>query len=248
MIRVSIDTNYYYLGPDFPTISIIDIKKNGLVENQRVIAWQDDDEWYGTVKYDLSLPEQYQWYIEFDDHYIELGKDLCQELYLLFLEEIHKIDFNVYSFEKTSNNRNYLKIYVNTNEGVFQVKEISNKIEKYYRDGYLFLLDKKTNKKKKYKYNFNNLKYGRHIQNYIKRILKINLGSKKNNKIKGFQKSGKGQITLYVKSLVVHFDFQKKLKSFAFMKCLGPYKWITFEVGDFPKDPIEYPVDLDLYS
>jgi hypothetical protein len=36
-------------------------------KNQQVIAFQDDDEWLATVKFDSSLPEQYQWYLEFDE-------------------------------------------------------------------------------------------------------------------------------------------------------------------------------------
>jgi hypothetical protein len=67
MIRVEVDCNFYYFNPTTPTISKGCIERLKLSINQKVIAFQDDDEWVATVKFDPSLPERFQWYLEFDD-------------------------------------------------------------------------------------------------------------------------------------------------------------------------------------
>ena len=69
MIRVNIDTNYYYLSPNKPAITKKEVIDLGLNINQRVIAVQDEDEWTGVVKHDPSLPEQWQWYVQ-----LEIGR------------------------------------------------------------------------------------------------------------------------------------------------------------------------------
>lgn len=66
MIQINIDTNYNFLGPTKPVISKNEIINLKLEINQKVIAIQDDDKWLGTIKFDSSLPEQWQWYIEIE--------------------------------------------------------------------------------------------------------------------------------------------------------------------------------------
>jgi len=67
MKKIPIDTNYNCLGPDKPVLSKQDIVYFKVEINERVIAAQEGDEWVGTVKFDSSLPEQWQWYIELDE-------------------------------------------------------------------------------------------------------------------------------------------------------------------------------------
>lgn len=66
MIRINIDCNYNYLGPSKPVLTEREVEELGLFVNQRVMAYQDDDEWYGTIRYDEELPESKRWYIELD--------------------------------------------------------------------------------------------------------------------------------------------------------------------------------------
>ena len=67
MIRIEVDCNYYYLSPTTPTVSKRIIDQLKLSINQKVIAYQDEDEWVATVKFDQTFPKQYQWYVEFDE-------------------------------------------------------------------------------------------------------------------------------------------------------------------------------------
>lgn len=66
MIRINVDCNYNYLGPSKPVLSEHELKELGASNKQRVIAYQDDDEWCGTIRYDETLPENMKWYIELD--------------------------------------------------------------------------------------------------------------------------------------------------------------------------------------
>lgn len=66
MLRIMVDCNYNYLGPHFPALTKHEIDELGLQINQRVIAYQEDDEWFGTVKFDETLPESMRWFIELD--------------------------------------------------------------------------------------------------------------------------------------------------------------------------------------
>lgn len=63
---VSIDTNFATHNKNEPAMSDLEIRLLGLTEGQRVVAYQDDDEWDGIVRYDSSEPEGRQWYIELD--------------------------------------------------------------------------------------------------------------------------------------------------------------------------------------
>jgi len=66
MKRIPLDTNYNCLGPDKPILSPKKVVYFKVEINERVIVVQDDEEWVGTVKFDPSLPEQWQWYIEIE--------------------------------------------------------------------------------------------------------------------------------------------------------------------------------------
>ena len=67
MKQVSVECNFNYLGGSFPAVSHGEVKSLNLKINEKVIAFQQGDEedlWEGVVKFDPSLPEIYQWYIE----------------------------------------------------------------------------------------------------------------------------------------------------------------------------------------
>jgi hypothetical protein len=64
--RVSVDTNFNWLGPDRPAISSSEASELVLAPGDRVVAYQDDDAWDATVRYDPNLPSQYRWYFELD--------------------------------------------------------------------------------------------------------------------------------------------------------------------------------------
>lgn len=61
---ITIDTNHNYLGPNKPIVTPYCIEFFKLNEGDIVIAYQDEDEWEGVVRFDGSLPEEYEWYIE----------------------------------------------------------------------------------------------------------------------------------------------------------------------------------------
>ena len=66
MLKINVDCNYNYLGPSKPVLTKYEVEKLGLQVNQRVIAYQDEDEWYGTIKFEETFPEPMRWYIELD--------------------------------------------------------------------------------------------------------------------------------------------------------------------------------------
>jgi hypothetical protein len=47
-----------------PSISEKQVRQLGLVEREKVIVYQDEDEWTGEVCFDPELPRQYQWYVQ----------------------------------------------------------------------------------------------------------------------------------------------------------------------------------------
>jgi hypothetical protein len=64
--RYSIDCNFNWLGPSKPAISHKEAEEWGLQPGDHIVVYQDDDEWGGTVRFDQTLPYQYQWYVELD--------------------------------------------------------------------------------------------------------------------------------------------------------------------------------------
>jgi hypothetical protein len=67
--RVPVDTNFNWLGPDKPALSLEEVEQFQLTVGEKVVAYQpgdDSDVWNATVRYDLSVPEQYRWYVELD--------------------------------------------------------------------------------------------------------------------------------------------------------------------------------------
>lgn len=66
MIKISIDCNSNYKGYDKPTISPFEIKYFDLKEGEKIVGYQDDSEWEGIIRFDSSLPEEMQWYLELD--------------------------------------------------------------------------------------------------------------------------------------------------------------------------------------
>jgi hypothetical protein len=66
MLKISIDCNSNFLGFDKPTLSPFEIEYFSLKEGNIVIGFQDDLEWEGTIRYDSTLPEGMNWYLELD--------------------------------------------------------------------------------------------------------------------------------------------------------------------------------------
>lgn len=66
MRRFEIDCNFNYLGPSKPGLSHEEVMKLSLKSNERVLVFQDEDEWLGTVVFDDELPYMYQWYVKLD--------------------------------------------------------------------------------------------------------------------------------------------------------------------------------------
>ncbi|UHA72538.1 hypothetical protein [Paenibacillus sp. 481] len=66
MKNIEIDCNFNYLGPSQPALSVKEVNELNLQHNERVIVFQVDDEWTGTVLFDGNLPAMYQWYVLLD--------------------------------------------------------------------------------------------------------------------------------------------------------------------------------------
>ncbi|MDK8183739.1 hypothetical protein [Paenibacillus sp. UMB4589-SE434] len=66
MKRFEIDCNYNYFGPSKLGLSHEEVIKLSLIPNERVLVFQDEDEWLGTVVFYKELPYVYQWYVKLD--------------------------------------------------------------------------------------------------------------------------------------------------------------------------------------
>ncbi len=66
MLKISIDCNSNLLGFTKPTLSPYEIEYFSLKEGDIVIGFQDDLEWEGIIKYDSTLPEEMNWYLDLD--------------------------------------------------------------------------------------------------------------------------------------------------------------------------------------
>ncbi len=67
--RVNVDTNSYYESPLRPMLKRSDVLDLNLQPGQEVIAYMPpdpDDEWLAVVRYDASLPEQWQWWVDLE--------------------------------------------------------------------------------------------------------------------------------------------------------------------------------------
>jgi hypothetical protein len=67
--RVIIDTDSYYESPIKPMLRLSDVITLNLQPGQQVIAYMPtdpDDEWFAVVRYDPSLPEGWQWWVDLE--------------------------------------------------------------------------------------------------------------------------------------------------------------------------------------
>lgn len=64
ILKISIDTNSNYLGPDKPTIFLNDMRYFAIATGDRIIGYQDEQEWEGIIESQSHLPEWYQFYID----------------------------------------------------------------------------------------------------------------------------------------------------------------------------------------
>lgn len=64
ILKISIDTNLNYLGMDKPMISLNKIKCFGITSGDRIIGYQDDQEWEGMIESQSHLPDWYRFYLD----------------------------------------------------------------------------------------------------------------------------------------------------------------------------------------
>lgn len=64
ILKISIDTNSNYLGPDKPTIFLNHIRYFEITSGDRIIGYQDDQEWEGMIESQSHLPEWYRFYLD----------------------------------------------------------------------------------------------------------------------------------------------------------------------------------------
>lgn len=64
ILKISIDTNSNYLGMDKPMISLNKIKYFGITSGDRIIGYQDDQEWEGMIESQSHLPDWYRFYLD----------------------------------------------------------------------------------------------------------------------------------------------------------------------------------------
>ncbi|MDN4620153.1 hypothetical protein QCD85_18715 [Paenibacillus sp. PsM32] len=64
ILKISIDTNLNYLGMDKPMISLNKIQYFGMTSGDRIIGYQDEQEWEGTIESQSNLPEWYRFYLD----------------------------------------------------------------------------------------------------------------------------------------------------------------------------------------
>lgn len=64
ILKIEIDTNSNYLGFTKPIIFLEYIKYFNIVEGDRIVGYQDDQEWEGIVEYQADLPEVYRYYLD----------------------------------------------------------------------------------------------------------------------------------------------------------------------------------------
>lgn len=66
ILKIEIDTNSNYLGFTKPIIFSEEMRYFGIVEGDRIVGYQDDQEWEGIVEYQADLPEEYRYYLDVD--------------------------------------------------------------------------------------------------------------------------------------------------------------------------------------
>lgn len=66
ILKISIDTNSNYLGFTKPIIFLEEMRYFDIVAGDRIVGYQDDQEWEGIVEYQADLPEEYRYYLDVD--------------------------------------------------------------------------------------------------------------------------------------------------------------------------------------
>jgi len=62
--EIFVDLDFYHFTDGHPSISEKLVKELQLKQGEEIKAFNEDEEWIGVVRYDESLPEIHQWYIE----------------------------------------------------------------------------------------------------------------------------------------------------------------------------------------
>ncbi|MDQ1236113.1 hypothetical protein QE450_003611 [Paenibacillus sp. SORGH_AS306] len=66
ILKIEIDTNSNYLGFTKPIIFLEHIKYFNILEGDRIVGYQDEQEWEAIVEYQADLPEGYRYYLDVD--------------------------------------------------------------------------------------------------------------------------------------------------------------------------------------
>lgn len=67
MKKIYIDTNFNHGGPTRPTISPFVICYFNIFVGEKVIGFQDSQEWEGIIGFNRTYPEEMQWYLDICD-------------------------------------------------------------------------------------------------------------------------------------------------------------------------------------
>lgn len=65
--KLSIDSNHYHYGPSRPTISPFEIQYFELNVGDKIVGFQDDQEWEGIIEYDPTYPEEMKWFLDLNN-------------------------------------------------------------------------------------------------------------------------------------------------------------------------------------
>lgn len=117
ILKISIDTNSNYLGPDKPTIFLNDIRYFEIATGDRIIGYQDEQEWEGMIESQSHLPEWYRFYLDLNT---------CIET--IIAPEVYKARENGGSIGRTFGKK-YTKTFVA--EAMFQDGLAIEKIKNY---------------------------------------------------------------------------------------------------------------------
>lgn len=66
MKRFEVDTNFNWYGARSPAIYQSVLREMQFEPGERVLVYQDEDEWYGTVCFDETLPDEYRWFVKLE--------------------------------------------------------------------------------------------------------------------------------------------------------------------------------------
>ena len=61
---LQVDTNHYWETNHWPAVGVIKATQLGLVPNQQVIAYMEEEAWMAVVRLDPGLSDSFAWWVE----------------------------------------------------------------------------------------------------------------------------------------------------------------------------------------